>query len=446
MSLPDATPATPSQHHGKRPSIVIPTTPADDTPSATPEGGGDASLPSVPRQTAPLYSRIKHFFPLVKSRSSASLSTLAAPPLSSTHTASQGSLPMIVTTSPTNLPQSTLSSADKHNHAVPTPADQERLSTSSAETVQDHQSSSLLPSSTRTSASTHRPTNLSSTHLHVVTSANVATAIASTSHIHFHDQTLSPQRSSDENPQTYSLSKSLSSSRINEGTLAAPATGDKFIHKIFPTIRKSPKRVRRKNHSSSSMEEIAPREYERQLSAASGKDMVRSAPPSPKLSAEQSNEKSIAEEPPLTESNGSLQPVERPTLGSPNISNEYFPAVQQQRSRGRSSTVSSVNSDGVAPKMSPSRSRRSNTTLFFNVRGRNESGRATPTEKASMESTSTVDDDGGFQLPTPEESESAEEYLLRLQGLEGGISRGIKKLLESRSATQHPLALLLCMS
>ena len=443
MPLPDAAPPTHPDGHGNRPSIVVPTSPAtappDDTPSATAEGGGDGASPAVPRQTAPLYSRIKHFFPLTKSRSSASLSTLVGAPFRSNNTASQGSLPMIVTTSPTNPPPSS-SPADNSSSAVATPADQERLSTSSADAVQDHQSPSPPSPSTRTSASTHRPTNLSSTHLHVITSANVATAIASTSHIHFQDQTLSPQRSSDDNPQTSSLHKSFSSSRVNEGTFAAAASGDRFIHRIFPTIRKSPKRVRRKNHSASSMEEIAPREYERQLSAASLKDMVMSAPASPKLSPHQSNERSIPEEA-LTEPTASLQPVERPlTVGSPSTSSEYFPAVQQQRSRGRSSTVSSVNSDGVAPRMTPSRSRRSNTTLFFNVRGRNESGRATPTEKASMESTATADDDDGFHLPAPDQGESAEKYFSRLQGLEGGLSQCIKKLLESRSPTQHLLA------
>lgn len=74
--------------------------------------------------------------------------------------------------------------------------------------------------------------------------------------------------------------------------------------------------------------------------------------------------------------------------------------------------------------MTPSRSRRTNT-IFSNLKGR-ESGRGTPTEKLSLDN----DEDEGYMLP-PADSDSGEEYFQKLQAEEGGLSRCMRKLVES---------------
>jgi hypothetical protein len=95
--------------------------------------------------------------------------------------------------------------------------------------------------------------------------------------------------------------------------------------------------------------------------------------------------------------------------------------------RGRSSTVSSVSSDVVSsPRMSRSRSRRA-STIFSNLKGR-DSGRGTPVEKLSLE----YDEEEHTPLPAMNEGESGADYFRRLQGDDGGLSRFIRKLVESR--------------
>jgi hypothetical protein len=180
-------------------------------------------------------------------------------------------------------------------------------------------------------------------------------------------------------------------------------------------------RQRRKNHSihSISTPPVLP------LSP-----IIHSAPTSPKLSAQNptASARSSAEDRPrllplpLPLPLPALQPSEslpsRPSMVGLNSSATMV-------SRGRSSTVSSVSSD-ISPRMSRSRSRRA-STIFSNLKGR-DSGRGTPVEKSSLD----IDDDSHYSLPPLIPEESGPEYFRRLLGEEGGLSRWIRKLVESR--------------
>ena len=73
-------------------------------------------------------------------------------------------------------------------------------------------------------------------------------------------------------------------------------------------------------------------------------------------------------------------------------------------------------------RTSRSRTRRA-STLFGNLKGR-DSGRGTPIEKLSFE-------DQEEEILPPAETESAEQYLKKLQA-DDGLSKYIKKLVESR--------------
>jgi hypothetical protein len=361
-----------------------------------------------PPPLCPASSRLKHFFPLVKSRSSSGLSSPV--------------LPTIVTTSPT-----TPSDPFIRNDVVMT----ERLSSSSVEN--NMQSSG---SSARTSSSiTGNLTAPSQTHLHVITSSAVAAAIA-TNHIHF-DHVISA-RTSDEQTSASQMSQIRTSSSSNclsnettPSTTISLSNTEKFFQKILPSqlIRRS-HRQRHKMHSVSSL----PDQQQQPIS------ITRSAPASPKLnaqsgtslSARSSNEDSRLQRLPLPplpalQSSESLPATNRPILGSRTPSADVDSSHQQSSHRGRSSSVTSVSSD-VAPRMTPSRSRRTNT-IFTNLKGR-DSGQRTPIEKLSLDD----DEDEGYMLPPPD-SDSGEEYFQKLQAEEGGLSRCMQKLVES----EYPL-------
>src|SRR5205085_6652069 len=132
---------------------------------------------------------------------------------------------------------------------------------------------------------------------------------------------------------------------------------------------------------------------------------IRSAPVSPKLRAETPKSgaistRSSAEDrpsrnllpPPLPlpqlKSYESLPAINRPVIRTQDSSNTIpglLASPQRSPNRGRSSTVSSVSSIDVAPRMSRSRSRsRRASTIFGNLVGR-DSGRGTPVDKLSME-------------------------------------------------------------
>jgi hypothetical protein len=102
----------------------------------------------------------------------------------------------------------------------------------------------------------------------------------------------------------------------------------------------------------------------------------------------------------------------------------FLPSPQWSPIRGRSSTVSSVGDDG--PRLSTSRSRRA-STIFVNLKGR-DSGQRTPVEKLSLDN----EEDEGYVLPPVSDSESGDDYFRKLQFEQGGLSRSIRKLVESR--------------
>lgn len=363
---------------------------------------------------SPLYSvsaRLKHFFPLVKSRSSSSIH----PP------------PAIVTTAPTAPPDASLLS-NLGNNA--------RLSSSSLENGDNAPSST---SSARTSASVNlmNLANMSQTHLHVVTSSAVAAAIGSGNRIHLEDNI--SIRLSDEGPMDRNSSNAqtsaLSSANQNTSATASPhlSSKEKFLQKIFPAqlIRKSQRRLRRKNNSVSSVPEHS-------------STPALSAPASPKLSAQStpgplSNRSSDEDRRTTTQgfpslpklpalrSSESLPSTSRPFFGSTTSLATFSDVVsspQRIYARGRSPTVSSVSSD-VAPRASHSRTRRT-YPIFANLKGR-DSGRGTPTEKLSLDN----GEEESHTLPLTD-TDSGEEYFRKLQQLEDGVfARCIKKLVES---------------
>jgi hypothetical protein len=222
------------------------------------------------------------------------------------------------------------------------------------------------------------------THLHVVNSSAVAAAVAGT--VHFEDNV------------------------SVAGEPPRPPQKDNLFAKLFtPHFRRT---HRRKNNSVSSIPD-----------STSNSPMVRSAPSSPKLSAQSaglvSTRSSNEDRPkldrlplPALQSSESLPPPNRPFLDTPS---------ELPRPRVRSSTISSVSSDVSSVKFHPRRV----TSGIFNIKGR-ESGRATPVEKPSLD----IEPEDNYTLP-PTDSLSGEEYLQRLSNEEGGLPQSIPKLVES---------------
>jgi hypothetical protein len=378
----------------------------DDEKHSSPTDADLFSPTPAPSRLSPLYSvstRLKHLFP-IKPRT-------ATP-----------SPPTIVTTSPTTPSLDSL--------ALVAPS-ANRPSSSTADSSGNAHSTT---SSARTSTSaTMNPGN--QTHFHVVNSSTLAAAIA-VNRIHFDDNV--SIRSSDERtsvqlpvasrspygggiPMTSATSKtSLGSASVNSST----SIREKFLNKFIPSqfIRRSHRR-HRENHS---IHDISPNEA-----------AVQSAPSSPKLgpmtmttghlstrsSVEDRSRRGLSPLPPplplpVLKYSESL-PSMGPLAGSPG----FLTSPQRSPIRGRSSTVSSVADD--APRLSRSRSRRA-STIFSNLKGR-DSGQRTPVEKSSLDN----EEDEGYVLPPVSDSESGEDYFRKLQFEEGGLSRSIRKLVES---------------
>ena len=381
-------------------------------PSSTPAEAVLLTSPH-PRHT-PLSSvttRLKHFFPLVKSRSASPL--VAAP---KQH---HDPPPAIITTSPTSPSPPVRTSGGNASGT-------ERLSSSSLDNAPDSASSA------RTSTSANGGLfmlgngsggNTSQTRLHVVTSGAVAAAVGvGSNRIHF-DDTISI-RTSDERSGTPSLvalnsRPSLSSVRpAIEGGSSSIGTKEKFLAKVLPAKLRLNRRHRKQNHSVTSLSDHAVL------------PTTRSAPASPKLSTSpaiplsnrSSNDMPLLPPLPL--------PALRPSESLPVINRPFVPSPRPEspiRSprRGRSSTVSSINSDVAVPRASQSRTRRTNT--IFSGLKKTESGRGTPVEKLSLDE----DEEEILALPPSSDSDSGEDYFRRLQSEEGGLHRCIRKLVES---------------
>ena len=364
--------------------------------------------PSAHPRLTPLYSvttRLKHFFPLVKSRSASPLVP-----------AQQHPPPAIITTSPTSPPPAVRTSGGNASGT-------ERLSTSSLENAPDSASSARTSTSANGLFMLGSGGNASQTRLHVVTSGAVAAAVgAGSNHIHF-DDTISI-RTSDERSGTPSLlalnsRPSLSSVRpAIEGGSSSIGTKEKFLAKVLPAKLRLNRRHRKQNHSVTSLSDHAVL------------PTTRSAPASPKLSTSpaiplstrSSNDMPLLPPLPL--------PALRPSESLPAINRPFVPSPRPEspiRSprRGRSSTVSSINSDVAVPRASQSRTRRTNT--IFSGLKKTESGRGTPVEKLSLDD----NEEEIHDLPPSSDSDSGEDYFRRLQSEEGGLHRCIRKLVES---------------
>src|SRR5277367_5598428 len=235
-----------------------------EDPSSPPAEVALLSSPSpspYPRLT-PLYSvttRLKHFFPLVKSRSASPLIPAAQ---------QQHPPPAIITTSPTSPPPLRISGGNASGT--------ERLSSSSLDNAPDSASSG------RTSTSANGLFMLgngggdaSQTRLQIVTSGVVAAAVgAGSNHIHFED-TMSIRTSDVERSGTPSFlplnsRPSLSSVRPAPEVVTSSSIGAKegFLAKVLPA--KLRRRHRKQHHSVTS------------LSDHSALPTTRSAPASPK--------------------------------------------------------------------------------------------------------------------------------------------------------------------
>lgn len=343
------------------------------------------------------YSNLKHLFPLTKSRSA----TASPTP------------PTIVTTSPTTPidPSSSIDLPNVPRQSTSTLGDTGDVGSSASSARSSHSLNMVIPSG-----------NASRTHLHVLTSATMA-AVIGTNRIHF-DDNVSIRTSSERSPTPVSPTIRISSASnvpaetTGSSTASSISSKDKFLQKFIPShLMRRSHRQRRKNHSihSISIPPVLP------LSP-----IIHSAPTSPKLSAQKNtvSARSSAEDRPR------LLPLPLPALQP----SESLPSRQSMLglnssamvvSRGRSSTVSSVSSD-ISPRMSRSRSRRA-STIFGNLKGR-ESGRGTPVEKLSLD----IDDDNHYSLPPVIPEESGQEYFRRLLGEEGGLSKWIRKLVESK--------------
>jgi len=391
----------------------------DSSSSAAAEAVHLTSPPSSHPRLPPLYSvttRLKHFFPLVKSRSASPLV-----PASHHHQPPPPPPPAIITTSPTSPPPTLRTSGGNASGT-------ERLSSSSLENAPDS------ASSTRTSTSASgvfmlgdgNGGNASQTRLHVVTSGAVAAAVgAGSSHIHFDDaisiRTSEEQRSG--TPSVLPLNSRPSQSSVRPATevpsSSSIGTKDKFLAKVLPAkLRRNHHRHRKQNHSVTSLSDdpVPP--------------TTRSAPASPKLSTSpaiplstrSSNDMPLL--PPLSlpalKSSESLPAINRPWVPTP----QSDTPIRSPR-RGRSSTVSSVNSDVAVPRASQSRTRRTNT--IFSGLKKTESGRGTPVEKLSLDD----NEEEVSALPPSSDSDSGEDYFRRLQSEEGGLHRCIRRLVES---------------
>ena len=266
--------------------------------------------------------------------------------------------------------------------------------------------------------------NASQTRLSVVASGAVAAAVgAGSNHIHF-DDAISIRSSEEQRSGSPSLplNSRPSTSSLHPGTdLSASSIGttkDKFLAKVLPAKLRRNHGHRKQNHSMTSLpDETAP-------------PTTRSAPSSPKLSTSpamplstrSSNDMPLL--PPLAlpalKSSESLPAIHRPFVPTPQSDSP----IRSPR-RGRSSTVSSVNSDIAIPRASQSRSRRTNT--IFSGLKKTESGRGTPVEKLSLDD----NEEEVSALPPSSDSDSGEDYFRRLQSEEGGLHRCIRKLVES---------------
>lgn len=383
---------------------------------------------SPPLRLPPLYSvttRLKHFFPLVKSRSASPL----VPP-SHHHHHHHPPTPAIITTSPTSpAPPPPSPPAPRTSGGGGNASGTERLSSSSLENGAADSASSAR---TSTSASGlfmlggggNGGGNASQTRLSVVASGAVAAAVgAGRNHIHF-DDAISIRSSEEQRSGTPSLPlnsrPSLSSLRPGPDLSSSSigTTKDKFLAKVLPAKLRRNHRHRKQNLSVTSLpDETAP-------------PTTRSAPSSPKLSTSpamplstrSSNDMPLL--PPLAlpalKSSESLPAIHRPFVPTPQSDSP----IRSPR-RGRSSTVSSVNSDIVIPRASQSRSRRTNT--IFSGLKKTESGRGTPVEKLSLDD----NEEEVSALPPSSDSDSGEDYFRRLQSEEGGLHRCIRKLVES---------------
>jgi len=393
----------------------------------------DPHLPLPPPPHPPPPSRLtrlrKHFFPLVKSRSSTNLTATVHTPT-----------PAIITTSPT-IPVE-LSSASNDPHPTSNSTDPGRLSSSSIENAEIALSSG---SSDRSSHSAHRPHNSSTsnrTHLHMLTSATLAASIG-INRIHF-DDNLSLRASEERISAQLSPAIRISSNSDatdSESAASGPESSisgkEKLLRKLIPSqlIRRT-YRQRRKNHSIHSLSQIE----------SVAQHTSRSVPSSPKLSAQSSRvlsaRSSNEDRPrhlspfslPALKSSESLPASTRPVL-PPSMTSaatlSVLPSPIRTPNRGRSSTVSSISSD-VAPRTSRSRTRNRASTIFGNLKGR-ESGRGTPIEKSSFEYDDDNDDDEEEPQSLPvADTLSGEEYLKKLQSEEGGLSKYIRRLVESR--------------
>ena len=348
------------------------------TPSTYLQTDALSSRPSPSPSFYSMSTRLKHFFPLSKSRS------LNVTP----------SNPTIITTAPT-MPI-TPSHTPPHKFDGP-----ERTSSSSIENERQVHSSASSAKSTSSSHPILQPSmNTSQTHLHVISSSVIAAAIGS-NRIHF-DEALS-LHNSDERPSLRTPPESDSSS-ISSQT--------KFLLKLKPSqFLKGAQKRHRKTPPGPFIDPA---------------NKAKSAPSSPKLepqpdplSTRSSNDTTL---PPLPESRVSEAlpvPVETSTIENM-TSLPVRTGVPPVRSRGRASTVSSVSSADAPSRMTLSRSRRASTIFSL----KKDSGRGNVIEKSSFETEEEL------ELP-PSTSESGEEYLKLLQEAEGGLSKYLKKLVES---------------
>ena len=362
--------------------------------------------PPTSLRLPPLYSvttRLKHFFPLVKSRSSSPLVPVRPQP------------PAIITTSPTSPPPLHSGMADVSGG--------ERLSSSSLENAPDSGSSA------RTSGSGNGMFmlgggNASRTGLHVVTSGAVAAAVAvgGNNHIHF-DDTISLRIGDEQRSGTplQQLSSRPSFSSMRPATDPPPSivAKEKLFGKVLPAkLRRNP-RHRKQNHSVTSLPDHSSRPTTRSAPASPKRFASPAIPSSPRSSDD------LPLPPPLPllalKSFESLPSINRPFVST---SQSESSPIRSPR-RDRSSTVSSVNSDVVIPRASHSKSRRANT--IFSGLKKTESGRGTPVEKLSLDD----NEEEVFVLPPSLENDSGEDYFRRLQSEEGGLHRCIRKLVES---------------
>lgn len=382
----------------------------------------DPHLPLPPPPTSRLTRLRKHFFPLVKSRSSTNLTATVNTPT-----------PAIITTSPT-IPVE-LSSASNDLHPTSTSTDPGRLSSSSIENAEIAVSSGSSDRSSHSAPRAHNSSTSNRTHLHMLTSATLAASIG-INRIHFDDNLsirASEERISSQLSPAIRISSnsdatdSESAASGREGSISGK---ERLLRKLIPSqlIRRT-YRQRRKNHSIHSLSQIE----------SVAQQTSRSVPSSPKLSAQSSRilsaRSSNEDRPrhllplplPALKSSESLPASTRPLL-PPSMTSaatlSVLPSPIRPPNRGRSSTVSSISSD-VAPRTSRSRTRRA-STIFGNLKGR-ESGRGTPIEKLSFE----YEEEEAQSLPAAD-TLSGEEYLKKLQSEEGGLPKYIRKLVESR--------------